>query len=53
MNIRTTIARLVMGFDIKFAPAEEVDQGKRFERETKDHFTMGLAKLEICFVKRG
>ena len=53
MNIRTTIARLVMGFDIKFAPAEEVDQGKRFEKETKDHFTMGLAKLEICFVKRG
>ena len=53
MNIRTTIARLVMGFDIKFAPAEEADQGRRFEMETKDHFTLGLARLDICFVKRG
>ena len=53
MNIRTTIARLVMGFDVQFAPAEQGDQGRRFEKETKDHFTLGLAKLEICFVERG
>lgn len=53
MNIRTTTARLIMGFDIKFAPAEQGDQGRRFEKETKDHLTLAPAKLEICFTKRG
>ena len=53
MNLRMTIARLVMSFDIKFAPADAADNGMRFEKETWEHFTLVPANLGICFLKRG
>lgn len=51
MNLRTTVARLVMGFDINFPPTDD-DHGKTFEAKTIDHFTLGLAELKLCFEKR-
>jgi cytochrome P450 len=49
MNIRTTIARLVMGFDFEFAPGEE---GKGVEEDSKDHFTLAAGELRVVFRKR-
>ena len=51
MNLRTTVARLVMNFDISFPPTDD-DRGRTFEAATKDHFTFSLAELNICFEKR-
>jgi tryprostatin B 6-hydroxylase len=50
MDLRTTVARIVMNYDISFAPAG--DQGVDFEAGLRDHFTVQPAKLEICFEAR-
>jgi cytochrome P450 len=49
MQIRTLVARIIMYFDVKFADGED---GSRLMHDSKDHFTMGLADLELVFVKR-
>ena len=51
MNIRATVARLVMTFDIKFAPGDAAN-GEGFEKATLDHFTLCPAELMMCFEKR-
>lgn len=50
MSIRTTLAQLVMTFDIKF-PTGELDAGKKCEIGMRDHFTLSPAEHEICFEK--
>lgn len=49
MNIRTTIARLVMAFDFSFGPGED---GRKFEGEAKEQFTIGYGSLMISFRER-
>ena len=51
MNLRTTVARFVMNFDIRFSP-EDDDNGRRFEAGTTEHFTLSPAVLNMCFEKR-
>lgn len=51
MNIRMTVARVVMMFDISFSPADD-DNGRTFEARTREHFTLCPAELGICFEKR-
>ncbi len=51
MNIRTTVARLVMTFDIRFAPGD-ADNGVGFEKATTDHFTLCPGELRMCFERR-
>lgn len=64
MTIRTTLARLVMNFDIRFPPTDGGkgggdgdgdggDRGKTFEARSTEHFTLHPAELEMLFVKRG
>lgn len=48
-ELRTVIAKAVLEFDIAFAPGET---GKSLLTESKDIFTMALAKLELRFTKR-
>ena len=50
MNLRTTVARLIMIFDVKFP--EENDYGRGFEAGTREHFTLCPAELRMCFEKR-
>jgi cytochrome P450 len=49
LNIRMTVAQLIMNFDISLAPGET---GRNLEENTRDHFTVGLAELNLTFVKR-
>ncbi|KAH8803373.1 putative cytochrome P450 [Xylogone sp. PMI_703] len=49
MNIRTTIAQIVMSFDIKFALGED---GTSFEKDAIDHFMLSAGKLDLSFTKR-
>jgi len=49
MQIRTVVARIVMHFDISFAPGEN---GTSLVEESRDHFTVGLADLNLAFRKR-
>ena len=51
LSLRTTIAQIVMRFDIGF-PDDETDRGTRFETNCRDHFTMSLAELKICLKRR-
>lgn len=51
MDLRLTVARLVMEFDISFPP-RDIDHGRTFEAETTEHFTLAPAELKICFQKR-
>jgi len=47
-ELRTLTARLVTGFDVKFAKGED---GKRIMTETLDHFTVDPGDLELVFTK--
>ena len=47
--IRTMLAKLLLGFDIGFAPG---DKGVGFEEKSKDHFTLAPGELNIVFEKR-
>ena len=49
MELRTVVAKLVLEFDISFAPGED---GSDLLEKTKDVFTLILGKLEICFQRR-
>ena len=46
MNIKIIIARLVMRFDVVFAPGED---GKTLLECSKDYFTIGCADLMLEF----
>ncbi|KAI1755314.1 cytochrome P450 [Xylaria castorea] len=48
-ELRAVISKSVLEFDISFAPGET---GRTLLEESKDIFTMSLAKLELCFTKR-
>ncbi|KAJ0414382.1 cytochrome P450 [Aspergillus carlsbadensis] len=49
MNLRTTIARLVMEFDIQFAAGED---GSRFLGDAKDNFVFYPGDLNLVFSRR-
>lgn len=49
MQIRTLVAKIVMHFDIHFAPGED---GSNLLEKSKDHFTLGLADLNLIFKQR-
>ena len=38
-----------MNFDVRFAPGED---GTRLLEKTREHFTLGLAPLDLVFTKR-
>ena len=48
MNIRTTLAKLLLTFDVNFAPGET---GVSMEN-TKDHFALVPEELNITFQSR-
>ncbi|KAI0191377.1 cytochrome P450 monooxygenase-like protein [Xylaria flabelliformis] len=48
-ELRAVISKSVLEFDISFAPGET---GRTLLEESKDIFTMSLAKLELCFTRR-
>lgn len=48
-ELRAVISKSVLEFDISFAPGET---GRPLLEESKDIFTMSLAKLELRFTKR-
>ncbi|KAL4806737.1 cytochrome P450 [Aspergillus unguis] len=49
MNLRTTIAQLIMEFDIALAPGED---GKRFLDDSQDNFVYYFGKLDVVFTPR-
>ncbi|TVY75790.1 Tryprostatin B 6-hydroxylase [Lachnellula suecica] len=49
LNIRTTLAQLVMNFDIKFAPG---GSDFVFEENAVDHFVLSFGELNLCFTER-
>ncbi|KAF7513029.1 hypothetical protein GJ744_011295 [Endocarpon pusillum] len=49
LNVRTTIAKLIMEFDVSFAPGED---GMMLEANTRVHFTAGLGELNLVFKRR-
>ncbi|KAI9035869.1 cytochrome P450 [Aspergillus affinis] len=49
MNLRTTIARLVMEFDFDFAPGENLRQ---FEDDAQDNFALFPGKLMVVLRRR-
>lgn len=46
MEIRTLMARVLLEYKVAFAPGED---GYRLLNESKDHFTMSLAPLDLAF----
>ncbi|KAI1288550.1 cytochrome P450 monooxygenase-like protein [Xylaria venustula] len=48
-ELRAVISKAVLEFDIAFAPGET---GRALLEDSKDIFTMSLAKLELSFTKR-
>ena len=49
MEIRLLTAQLIMQFDVTLAPGED---GSKLLQKSRDHFTMGLADLELVFRRR-
>jgi len=49
MELRAVIARLVMSFDIAFAPGED---GSKLLNESKDGFTMIVADMYLLLTPR-
>ncbi|WPH03318.1 cytochrome P450 [Acrodontium crateriforme] len=45
-EIRTVLAKLILSFDIAFAPGED---GTKLMEETEDYFVLGLADLNLVF----
>lgn len=52
MNIRTTIARLVMTFDISFPESESKGVQVDPLDNAKDHFSMGIDSMVVRLVRR-
>ncbi|KAI0191579.1 cytochrome P450 [Astrocystis sublimbata] len=48
-ELRAVISKSVLEFDISLAPGET---GRALLEDSKDIFTMSLAKLELCFTER-
>jgi len=46
MEVRTITTQIIDQFDVSFAPGED---GNNLLMNTKDHFTLGLAELRLCF----
>ena len=49
MEIRTLASRMIMKFDVAFAPGED---GTRLLMETTEHFTLGLGPMDLIFTSR-
>lgn len=49
MEVRLLTAQLMMEFDVSLPPGED---GSRLLLKTKNHFTLGLADLDLVFTKR-
>lgn len=49
MEIRLLTANLIRKFDVSLAEGED---GTKLLTETKDHFTLGLADINMRFTKR-
>ncbi|KAL2860742.1 cytochrome P450 [Aspergillus lucknowensis] len=49
MNLRTTVARLITEFDIRFAPGED---GSQFLNNAKDNFVFYSGDLNMVFSRR-
>nr|QKG86308.1 NotG [Aspergillus sp. FM242] len=49
MNIRTTIARLIMTFDIQFPKGVDATP---FMEHAEDHFSLGIERMPIVFTRR-
>lgn len=49
MQMRLVIADTISRFDLEYPPGND---GSEFIEKTKDHFTWGLAELNICFRAR-
>lgn len=49
LNLRTTIARLILEFDFEFAPG---DDGTAVERDATSQFTAAPGVLNLRFVRR-
>ncbi|CEL10886.1 hypothetical protein ASPCAL13993 [Aspergillus calidoustus] len=52
MNIRTTIARLVMTFDVSFPESESKGEKVDPLNNAKDHFSMGIDSMVVKLVRR-
>lgn len=48
MELRTLTARILLNYNVSFAPGED---GSRLENDSKDHFTMSLAPLDLMFTR--
>ncbi|KAK5677365.1 hypothetical protein LTS10_009935 [Elasticomyces elasticus] len=46
IELRTVVTRLILEFDVSFAPGED---GKRLMNDTKDHFTLTVGELDLVF----
>lgn len=49
MQVRTLTARILLDFDVAFAPGED---GSRILTKTKDHFTVDPGQLDLVFTPR-
>ncbi|KAL4895626.1 cytochrome P450 [Aspergillus ambiguus] len=49
LNLRTTVARMVMEFDMRLAPGED---GKKFLGEAQDNFVLYMGELRLVFEPR-
>lgn len=49
LNLRTTIAQLVLKFNIGFAQSED---GSKFKGNAREHFTVNKGPLNIVFTQR-
>jgi tryprostatin B 6-hydroxylase len=49
MQIRTIAAKIILNFDVQFADGED---GTKLLENSRDHFTLGLADLNLVFKKR-
>ena len=49
MQMRAIVAKLIMKFDVSFAPDED---GTGLIEKTRDHFSLGLADFNLVFTER-
>jgi hypothetical protein len=47
--MRTLVAKIIIEFDVEFAEGED---GTALLERSRDHFTLGLADLNVVFRKR-
>lgn len=49
MELRMALSRIALGYDMNFVAEED---GQRFDRDTKDVFTLGISPLSLIFTRR-